>query len=562
MTSYARGGDSSKKMKHPLYVPAVLILPLLWHLAAGRGVAAGSSSSVPPEPVLVWRFWSPVLGGHFYTLDEAEKEKLLTQSAPVWTYEGVAYRAFASGDEPNVAPVWRFWSGQLGSHFYTLDESERDKLLRDYPEVWTYEGIAFYAYPVGRRPAGTMPVYRFWSGVLGPHFYTVSDREQFTLSSSGDTWQYEGVAWYAYPPDSNAPVSLVKGPWLRQVDSRSATIMWETDVAADSRIDYGATQPGESSVCDPALVTRHKVVLWGLEPGTTYAYAATSGRAVSRNDSFTTAPASAQGFRFAVYGDSRSNPAVHAQVARNILDSAPALVFHTGDLVGRGTDYSLWQTDFFEPAQELLMSVPVVPVLGNHEYAGTGGVPNRDVSRLGARASWFYYFFDRPLDEGWWALTYGTVRFIGLDTNADYTPGSPQHTWLMQEFSSPEYGSAAWHIVIFHHPAFSSTTSHSDDLAVQRHLVPLFEQHQVDVVFQGHSHTYERYQHHGICYIVTAGGGAPLYPLRPDLTPPLRQVGLSVHHHCVVDVNPVTQTLILRAIDTTGHIFDTVALSR
>ncbi len=525
----------------------MLILPLLWHFATWSS-AAGGSASVPGQPVPVWRFWSPVLGGHFYTLDEAEKERLLTESAQTWTYEGVAYRAYASANEPNVAPIYRFWSGTLGSHFYTLDENERDKVVRDYPSVWTDEGIAFYAYPAGRQPAGTMPVWRFWSGVLGSHFYTVSDREQFIVNNSGELWQGEGVAWYAYPPEANAPVALVKEPWLRQVDCRSATIMWETDSAADSRVDYGTTQPGESFVLDPALVTRHRVVLTALKPGTTYAYAASSGRAVSRSDSFTTAPAGAPGFRFAIYGDSRSDPAVHAQVARNILDSAPALVFHTGDLVGRGTDYSLWQTEFFEPARELLMSVPVVPVPGNHEYSGT-------------EPSWFYYFFDRPLGRSWWSLTYQTVRFIGLDTSVDYTPGSPQHTWLLQEFAAPQYGSATWHIVIFHHPAFSAT-AHGDDPGVRKHLVPLFEQNKVDVVFQGHSHTYERYQHHGICYIVTAGGGAPLYPLLPDVTPPVRQVGRSVHHHCTVDVDSAARSLILRALDTTGHIFDTVALAR
>jgi len=28
-----------------------------------------------------------------------------------------------------------------------MDEQERDALIRDYPTFWTYEGIAWYAYP-------------------------------------------------------------------------------------------------------------------------------------------------------------------------------------------------------------------------------------------------------------------------------------------------------------------------------------------------------------------------------------------------------------------------------
>jgi predicted phosphodiesterase len=500
-------------------------------------------------PVPVWRFWSPAYGKHFYTIDESEKDWVVKTYPDVWQLEGVAYRAFASWEDPDLVPVYRFWSASLRSHFYTVNESEKDWVIQTYPDVWTFEGVVFYAYPAGRQPAGTMPVYRFWSGSLRGHFYTASDSERFkVLSGYRSVWQDEGVAWYAYPPEAAAPAAIVKGPYVQQIATDSATIMWETDIACDSQAGYGKAAPGESTAWDPALVTLHRVVLSGLEAGAAYLYQADSGGAVSEPGMFTTAPSPGQAFRFAVYGDSRSNPAAHAEVARDVAGSRPGIVFHTGDLIASGTDYSLWQTEFFAPAREVLLSAPVVPVLGNHEY-GTGPM-------------WFYYFFDRPLDQGWWALTYGNSRFIGLDTDVAYTAGSPQQNWLLQEFASDEYAGATWHVVFFHHPAFSCTTAHADDAGVREHLVPLFEQHGVDLVFQGHSHTYERYQNNGIYYIVTAGGGAPLYPLAPDVIPPIRQFGLSVHHYCTVDVDPPGGALILRAIDTSGRIFDTVSLSK
>jgi predicted phosphodiesterase len=114
--------------------------------------------------------------------------------------------------------------------------------------------------------------------------------------------------------------------------------------------------------------------------------------------------------------------------------------------------------------------------------------------------------------------------------------------------------------VIFHEPPFTSTNVHQDNVAAQDHLVPLFEQYGVDVVFSGHSHAYERYLNKGIYYIVTGGGGGYLYTLLPDTTPPIRQFGLSVHHYCLVDVDPAAGTFTISAIDTTGRVFDSVVL--
>ncbi len=505
---------------------------------------------LPPSDALpVYRFWSPVVGKHFYTLDEAEKAKLLSQYARAWTYEGVAFRAFASPAADGRAPVYRFWSASSGAHFYTLEEAEKDKLLRSYAGIWTYEGIAFYAYPDGRQPAGTMPVYRFWSGGLETHFYTTSDTERFKLISSyAGTWDYEGAAWYAYPAQAATTVAITKGPYIQDVAPDSVMILWQTDVAAESVVQYGIGTPEAFTVADSSAATLHRVTLSGLAPGVIYVYRATSGPA-SGTGTFRTAPAADQAFRFVVYGDTRTNTEVHRQVAAAITGSGPDIVFHTGDLVGAGRTYGVWDTEFFDPAGGLMLNAPVVPVLGNHEYGGTGPL-------------WFFYFFDQPANEGWFALTHGNVRVVGLNTNVNYSPGSAQYEWLVQEFQSAAYRSATWHIALFHHPPFTSTTGHAEDATVRRHLVPLFEQYGMDAVFSGHNHIYERYLYNSVQYIVTGGGGAPLYALTADSVPPVRQFGLSAYHYCVVDVDPSAGTLTIAATDLSGQVFDAVVLSK
>ncbi|GAI54662.1 unnamed protein product, partial [marine sediment metagenome] len=97
---------------------------------------------------------------------------------------------------------------------------------------------------------------------------------------------------------------------------------------------------------------------------------------------------------------------------------------------------------------------------------------------------------------------------------------------------------------------------------VQQHLVPLFEENGVDMVFNGHSHVYERYLHNGIYYIVTGGGGAPLSTLQVDNEEPIRQVGETTFHHCVIDVDVPGQSLTMSARYNSGTAFDTITITR
>lgn len=148
----------------------------------------------------VYRFWSPVNKAHFFTISEVDKERLIDEYADVWKYEGSVFRAFPDTSDPNCQPVHRFWSDKTQSHLYTLKESEINKLLDRYPFTWSHEGIAFYAYPEGKQPSWARPVYRFWSPSTSAHFYTISESEAEKLRAlPDDVWYDEGIAWYAVP---------------------------------------------------------------------------------------------------------------------------------------------------------------------------------------------------------------------------------------------------------------------------------------------------------------------------------------------------------------------------
>ena len=162
-------------------------------------VDTGALSGATP----VNRFWSAAHGYHFYTRSESERRKLIDEYPDnVWACEGVNYVAFATADASGALPVYRFWSPKDDSHFYTISESEKEKLVAKFAGTWVFEDVAFYAFPPGRElPGGVLPVYRFWSPKTGAHFYTMTESEKNKLINNypPSVWTYEDIAWYAYP---------------------------------------------------------------------------------------------------------------------------------------------------------------------------------------------------------------------------------------------------------------------------------------------------------------------------------------------------------------------------
>ena len=148
----------------------------------------------------VYRFWSPAAAKHFYTTSEDEKNVLINEYSSTWVFEGVVFRAATVASLPSMAPVHKFWAVNGQTQFYTISESEKDSLLREYGHVYRYDGVAFYAYPQGQQPPETKPVYRFLNLASNGHLYTASEDEVTLLKGSfSQTFQYEGVAFHAYP---------------------------------------------------------------------------------------------------------------------------------------------------------------------------------------------------------------------------------------------------------------------------------------------------------------------------------------------------------------------------
>ena len=153
-------------------------------------VAVGNSrtGSWPPAAGVKW------LAGESVEFPKGAKWDL--------AFELLTNQGGSQGGQPpadaDLAPVYRLHAEKLNTYFYTISAAEKEALIRDFSHVWSYEGIAFYAYPADRQPVGSKPVYRFWSGTLNRHFYTMSETEKKKLVEQPNVWTLEGTAWNAF----------------------------------------------------------------------------------------------------------------------------------------------------------------------------------------------------------------------------------------------------------------------------------------------------------------------------------------------------------------------------
>jgi hypothetical protein len=89
--------------------------------------------------------------------------------------------------------------------------------------------------------------------------------------------------------------------------------------------------------------------------------------------------------------------------------------------------------------------------------------------------------------------------------------------------------------------------------------VPPCEKYTVTAVISAHDHGYSRSEKDGVTYIIAAGGGAPLYPVKTTENP-YEKFSISCYNTCLVDVTGEKVTI--TAIDIMGKTLDEATIPR
>lgn len=265
--------------------------------------------------------------------------------------------------------------------------------------------------------------------------------------------------------------------------------------------------------------------------------------------SLRTAPSSRQPFSFTAFGDQGTDrggqppqqPSMNTDLVRRF---APAFHLVVGDLAYANGDQAIWD-EWFRMIEPHARTTPWMPTIGNHEIES-------QLTRA-AGDSWGQWGYDPyrsrfllpsngadDLANCYYAFRYGSVHVVCIDNNdvndeitqnVGYTSGRQQRFVEAELAAARNDPDVDFIVVSMHQCAFSSSTKHGSDEGVRKAWFDLFHRHSVDLVLQGHDHTYERTHamvgdrvasegsvHRsdvGTVYVVCGNGGAVQEPFQP-----------------------------------------------
>jgi acid phosphatase type 7 len=337
--------------------------------------------------------------------------------------------------------------------------------------------------------------------------------------------------------------------YVQGVTASSAVVCWVSEHPGSGVVEYGKTPELGRKEAEARVGRRHAVALAGLDPGSTYYYRVGGVGGSASTGCFRTVPVGEDSrFGFAVVGDSGSGGKGQLAVAALLGHLEPDLILHTGDVVYPAGQERHYDRRFFAPYRNLIKTVPLFPVLGNHDVRkrnGTAFLENFHPPLESPRSTKRYYSFD-----------WGNTHFVALDSEL-YLGDRGSDPERQKDFLEQDLAASRkrWKVAFLHRSPYGSSRHGGDD-RVREDLEPLFARHRVDLVFSGHDHVYERtVPIMGVTYVVSGGGGRRLYPAgHGELT----ASSVSAHHAVLVRVSG--SRLLLEAVEVGGEVVDRLEL--
>ncbi len=238
---------------------------------------------------------------------------------------------------------------------------------------------------------------------------------------------------------------------------------------------------------------RHTVQMKALSPETKYAYRVGDGENWSEWFHFVTASNQAKPYSFIYFGDAQNDlRSLWSRIIREAQADAPraAFLLHAGDLVNSANSDAEWG-EWFGGGHWLNAMMPSIATPGNHEYSKkeieVDGVKKTEYTLSQHWQPTFAFPQNGPegLKESVYWIDYQGTRIISLNSNEQE---DIQAKWVVPVLKS---NPNRWTIVTFHHPMYSSAQGR-DNVGLRKKWKPIFDKYGVDLVLQGHDHSYAR----------------------------------------------------------------------
>lgn len=282
---------------------------------------------------------------------------------------------------------------------------------------------------------------------------------------------------------------------------------------ADKISTYMSEKDRESG--DKTAFFSHKVTADHLKPETNYKFRVGNGSEWSSIGSFMTDTVTPQPYRFIVGSDSQASSESEFEPWADTFKKAyehignPKFLINAGDLVDNGDLEEQWQW-MLGLAQEHLLKVPFVPVLGGHEISdwdGDATTPNNN----------FYNHFNLPRkvvdathDGSVYSYEYGDGLYMVFNSQfdgkvnedgstVDWDDDKKEQFWNQVKWMQNTVAKTdkKWKFVMFHKSPYAAgdNSAQWEDERVQfykKNLIPVFDELGIDMVFEAHDHMYMR----------------------------------------------------------------------
>ena len=316
----------------------------------------------------------------------------------------------------------------------------------------------------------------------GLHHWEIpsKDPDRIILTFLGDPATSRAVTWRTDTSISKSVAQIAVATVNSKFTDHSVTVDATTEP-----FDLGLYKGNKS-----LNVHYHSATFQGLKPDTLYAYRVGDGdEHWSEWIQFRTAKEGYAPTQFVYFGDAQNGVLAHwSRVIRMAYQTAPdaSFVIHAGDLINTAHLDHEW-AQWFKAGGFIHSQWTAIPVVGNHEFQSTQKGKPRKLS-----IQWRPQFtlpveedLESELHETVYTVDYQDVRIIVLNSNDQL---EAQTQYIEQQLKGC---TAKWKVISCHHSVFSPAKGRNFQFA-RDHWKPLLDKYGVDLVLNGHDHTYAR----------------------------------------------------------------------
>ena len=318
----------------------------------------------------------------------------------------------------------------------------------------------------------------------GLHHWEIpsKDPDRIILTFNGNPSTKRAVTWRTDSSVKKAEAQIAVAGLNSDFVKEASTYTANTE-----EFDLGLYKSNKS-----LIVNYHSVVFENLKPNTLYAYRVGFAENWSEWIQFKTANNTYSPTQFVYFGDAQNDILNHwSRVIRMAYKTAPdaSFVIHAGDLVDSAHKDNEW-AQWFKAGGFIHSQWTAIPVVGNHEFQRFDGYECTLPRRLSIQ--WRPQFtlpveenLDEKLHETVYSVEYQDILVLVLNSTGHL---EEQTEYIREKLTNSD---AKWKIVTNHHSVFSPAEGRDFEYA-RKVWKPMFEKYGVDLVLNGHDHTYAR----------------------------------------------------------------------